>query len=84
MQLELPGRRGRVDPFIEAHERHACGVQILEQHHEMPEVSAEAIEPPAQKHIDLPPPGVHHELIERRTTVLRAADTAVDVFNGGY
>jgi len=82
MQLQLAGRRRRVDPFVEADERDADATQLLEQHHEMAEVSPETIQPPAEKHVELSALGIGHELIESWPAILRTTHAAVDVLRG--
>jgi integrase/recombinase XerD len=47
----------------------------------MSQVPAEAIEPPAKQHIELPASGIGDELIERGPAVLRSADAPVDVLD---
>jgi hypothetical protein len=47
------------------------------------QIAPEPIELPGDHDIELPPPGVFHQLVERRPRVLRASDPVVDVFHGG-
>jgi hypothetical protein len=64
VQLQLAGRRGGVDAFVQADERHADRAQFLEQDHEVAQVPPEAIEPPAEQDVELPAPCIGHELVE--------------------
>jgi hypothetical protein len=44
----------------------------------MPEIPAKPIESSATDHVELPPFGIGHELIEGRPTILRPTDTLVN------
>ena len=55
-------------------------LQFLKHRDEMPQVPPEAVEPPADEHIEPPPLGVPDQIIERRSALLRAADALIDVF----
>ena len=61
-------------------ERHECdadALEFVEQQNEVSQVPAQAVEPPANEHIELPAFCCLEEFIERRTTLLRARDAAV-------
>ena len=65
MELELPRRSAEVDPLIEADEGDPEGAQFVQQHDEVAEIPPEAIEPPHDDRVELPPPCSREELIER-------------------
>jgi hypothetical protein len=71
-----------VDAFAERHERHAAGLPLVEQQHEMPKVSAETIKAPTDDRVDLISAHGSCELVERRPTVLRTGHSRIDVFSG--
>src|SRR5262249_5840904 len=47
----------------------------------MLQVPPEPIEAPAHEHIELAPPGVLQQRVERGPAILRAADAVVDIFD---
>jgi hypothetical protein len=64
-------------------ERHEADVEVLkfvEQHDEMPQIPAEAIEGGDGHEIEFTPSGIGHERIEAGAPFARAADGGVDVF----
>ena len=50
----------------------ALDTALLEEHYQVTQVPAEAIEPPAEHKIEFPAAGISHEPIEARPAVLRA------------
>ena len=56
MHLQLARRGGGVDAFPQADERHAQGLELVEQGDQVLEAAAQAIQPPAHQDIE-PPPG---------------------------
>ena len=82
VHLQLAGGCRGVDALVERHERDAERLQLLEQRDQVPEVPSEAIQSPDDQHIEAATSGVDEQAIERRPTVLRPADAAVDVLHG--
>ena len=70
MELQAPGWRRAVDALAQADERHAQRLEVIEQRHQMPEVPAQAVQPPADKHIEPTAPGIPQQGIESRSASL--------------
>jgi hypothetical protein len=81
---EPAGGGAGVDPLPERDERDAARVPVVEQHHQVAEISPETIETPAHDGLYLVAPDICHELVECGPTVLRAADALIDVLDGGH
>jgi hypothetical protein len=78
VKLEPAGGCLRVDPFAQAREADTDGAQFIDERHEVPQVSAQAIEPPADEQVESSPLGVADQRIERGPLVGRAADSGID------
>jgi hypothetical protein len=67
-------------PLCKADERDSKRVQIIEKQDQVTEIPSETIEPPDEDSIEAPTArGLDHR-VERRAALLRAADSAIDVF----
>ena len=61
-------------PSPKRHERDADGLHILQQRHEVLQIAPEPIQPPDDQDVESPTPGVRHQAVEGRATVLGPAD----------
>ena len=84
-----PARRRRasrracgVDPFAQRHERHAADLPLVEQQHQVAEVSSEPVQAPAHHRVDLVSPNGCCKGVERRPTIFGSADALVDELGG--
>ena len=83
VKLQPTGRRGAVDALAKADEGHPKGLELVEKRHEVSEVSAEAIEPPANQDAEAPTPCIAEEPVKCRSSLLRPAHALVDVLVSG-
>jgi hypothetical protein len=79
---ETPGRRAGVDTFAERDERHVPGLPLIQQEHEVPEVAAQTIEPPADDPPHAVTPHVVDQPVERGTPVSGTTDAMVHILRG--
>src|SRR5262249_24594714 len=82
VHLELPCGRGRVDAFGQTDEGHAERLELLEQRDEVLQVAPEAIQTPADEHVEPTALGVANEGIQRWPPLLRPAHATVNVLDG--
>ncbi len=54
MHLELPGRGRSVDPFRQRDKRHAEGLELVEQGHQVFQAAAQPVQSPADQDIEPP------------------------------
>jgi hypothetical protein len=83
MQHKPAGRARSVDALAQRHESDADGLQLIEQQDQVPQIAAQPIEPPAHQDVEPASFGIGDELIERGSSILCPAYTAVDVLDGG-
>ena len=79
---QTPRRCARVDSFSQGHERHVARLPLVEQQHEVPQVSPEPIESPADDRVHLVPSHISRELVERRPPILGPTHAVVDELHG--
>ena len=77
MKLELPRRRRAVDPLAHRNKRHTQCLEVIEERHQMAEIPTEAIQSPAHDDVELSAFGIRDHLVERRPTILRAAEATI-------
>ena len=70
MELQTSGGRGAVDTLVERDEGHAQRVELIQQRHEMPEPTPEAVQAPTGDHIDTATSNVAHKGIQSRPAIL--------------
>src|SRR5262245_14144917 len=76
-----PHWRGRVDSLVERHELDSERAELVERPCEMRYGAGESIEAEDYDGIHRPSSCVRHQLIERRPSFLRTADSMVDVLS---
>jgi hypothetical protein len=83
--VELQPSRWRrdVDALSKGDERNPQRLQFVQQQNEVPKVAPEAVESPADQHIESPPTSGLQQFVQRRSAVLRTRHTLVNVFNNG-
>jgi hypothetical protein len=70
-----------IDALAERDER-AAALPLVQEHHQMPEISPETVEPPTHDGTHPVPTDVRREFIERGPATLGPADPVVDVLDG--
>jgi hypothetical protein len=83
VKLEPSGWGRGIDPFTQRHEANSERLEIVQQRNEMSEIAAEAIEPPANKHIKPTAPRVGEHLIKGRASILGSAETSIHELGSG-
>src|SRR5437868_5089390 len=76
-------RSARVNSFTQRHKSHAARLPLVQQEHQMTEVSSESVEPPAHDGLEFVPTNVCRQSIEGRTPVLAARNTLIHIFHRG-
>ena len=74
--MELEPARGRraVDPLAQTDEGHAHDVQFVQERHQVAEVPAQPVQPPADQHIELPTLGVPDQGVQGRSAILGSGE----------
>ena len=81
--MELACRCRSIDPLTHRDERDTQYLEFVQHRDKVAEVATKAIQSAAHHHIELSTLRIRDHLIQRRPTILRAADTAVDKLDGG-
>ena len=63
-------------------EAHAKRSQFVESQNQVAQISSKTVEPPNHEQIELPPPGILQEDIQRRAGLPRPADASIHKLGG--